>query len=148
VIRPIEKVDFDPWLELWQGYLGFYRANLTKEVTARTFDRLVGQRDGLLGLVATGGTSDLLGFAHLVFHPSTWATGPYCYLEDLFVAPRARGESTARDLIMATYEEADRRGAARTYWHTQHYNGPARSLYDEVGHPTSFVVYQRPPSKR
>jgi GNAT superfamily N-acetyltransferase len=148
LIRPIQKVDFDPWLELWKAYLAFYRASVSEEVTAHTFDRLVGQRDGLLGLVAADDASDLLGFAHLIFHPSTWATGPYCYLEDLFVAPRARGGSTARALIMATYEEAERRGAARTYWHTQQYNGPARSLYDEVGSPTSFVVYQRPPWKR
>ncbi len=29
------------------------------------------------------------------------------------------------------------------YWHTQSYNAPARSLYDEVARPTSFVVYER-----
>ncbi len=34
------------------------------------------------------------------------------------------------------------RGADRVYWHTQQYNGRARSLYDQVGHPTSFVVYE------
>jgi hypothetical protein len=41
------------------------------------------------------------------------------------------------------YEEADRRGAAKTYWQTQQYNGRARSLYDQVGHVTSFIVYER-----
>ncbi len=34
------------------------------------------------------------------------------------------------------------RGTSRVYWHTQQYNGRARSLYDVVGHPTSFVVYE------
>jgi hypothetical protein len=41
------------------------------------------------------------------------------------------------------YAEADRRGVGRVYWHTQQYNAPARSLYDSVGHATSFVVYER-----
>jgi len=34
------------------------------------------------------------------------------------------------------------RGAGRLYWHTQEYNGRARSLYDQVAHLTSFVVYE------
>jgi hypothetical protein len=43
-------------------------------------------------------------------------------------------------------EEAKRasvqRGANRLYWHTQQYNGRARSLYDQVAQPTSFIVYE------
>ena len=99
--------------------------------------------DDVVGLVAEGDDGALLGFAHLVFHPSTWSTAPYCYLEDLFVSPAARGTATARDLVAAAYAEADRRGAARTYWQTQQYNGAARSLYDQVGRVTSFIVYER-----
>jgi hypothetical protein len=41
------------------------------------------------------------------------------------------------------YEEADRRGAARTYWETQEFNSAARSLYDQVAHRTSFIIYER-----
>ena len=36
----------------------------------------------------------------------------------------------------------DERGAERVYWHTQQYNGAARSLYDTVGNLTSFIVYE------
>jgi GNAT superfamily N-acetyltransferase len=99
----------------------------------------------MTGLVAEdpAGTGRLAGLAHLVFHPSTWASQPYCYLEDLFVAPPARGSGLSRQLIDAVYAEADRRGAARVYWETQEYNGAARSLYDLVAHRTSFVVYER-----
>lgn len=142
-VRPVESGDSDAWLQLWQGYLHFYRAEVPDEVTTETFQRLVSQSDGMIGLVAVGDGGELVGLANLVFHPSTWSIGPYCYLEDLFVSPAARGRSTARDLIAATYEEADRRGATETYWHTQQYNGAARSLYDQVAHPTSFIVYER-----
>jgi GNAT superfamily N-acetyltransferase len=97
----------------------------------------------MVGLVAVGDHGELLGFAHLVFHPSTWSDTFYCYLEDLFVSREARGTTTGRDLIQAVYGEADRRGATNTYWQTQQYNGAARSLYDQVGHLTSFITYQR-----
>jgi GNAT superfamily N-acetyltransferase len=143
MIRLVEAADYDAWKRLWQGYLAFYRAQVPETTTARTFDRLVRQLEGMVGLVAEGDDGRLLGFAHLVFHPSTWSDTSYCYLEDLFVSPTGRGTGTGRELIRATYDEADRRGASNTYWQTQQYNGAARSLYDQVGHLTSFIVYQR-----
>jgi GNAT superfamily N-acetyltransferase len=61
----------------------------------------------------------------------------------LFVARTHRGSGVARALIEGVYDEADRRRADSVYWHTQIYNAPARSLYDQVSRPTSFVVYER-----
>ena len=141
-VRPLEPRDFDAWLPLWDGYNSFYRNEVTAEVTENTFRRLHEVADGFFGLVAEqdGG---LVGFAHAIFHPSTWTTRSYCYLEDLFIARPHRGSGTARALIEGIYAEADRRGADSVYWHTQSYNAPARSLYDPVARPTSFVVYER-----
>lgn len=141
-IRPIRESDYDAWLPLWRGYNDFYRNEPTDEVTRSTFRRLCDGSDGLYGLVAEA-DGGLVGLAHLVFHPSTWTTGTYCYLEDLFVSREGRGSGAGRRLIEGAYAEADRRGADHVYWHTQQYNGPARSLYDVVGHATSFVVYER-----
>ncbi len=141
MVRRLERSDYDAWLPLWQAYLSFYRAELPPETTASTFERLVG--GDLVGLVAEDGDGALVGFVHLVLHGSTWSVEPCSYLEDLFVAPTARGTSTAADLFAAAYAESDRCGAAKTYWQTQEYNGAARSLYDQVGRLTSFVVYER-----
>jgi GNAT superfamily N-acetyltransferase len=105
-------------------------------VTEATFARLVdGDDPALVGLVAER-DGRLAGLAHLVFHPSTWSTAGYCYLEDLFVAREARGGGVGEALFAAVYAEADHAGAERVYWHTQEYNAPARSLYDQVGHRT------------
>jgi GNAT superfamily N-acetyltransferase len=142
-VRPLSRGDRDRWLELWEGYLRFYREPLPSDVTDATFERLVERRDGLAGLGVEVPDGSLSGFAHLVFHPSTWATAPYCYLEDLFVDRTARGSGAAETLLRAVFDEADRMGAARTYWHTQEFNGAARSLYDSLAHRTSFVVYHR-----
>ena len=131
------------WKRLWQDYLRFYGATVSHEVTAATFDRRVRGTNGLAGFVDEDEGGNLIGLAHVVFHPSTWSVDDYCYLEDLFVLRSARGTSTSSDLLSAVFDEADRRGANRTYWETQEYNGAARSLYDQVAHRTSFVIYER-----
>jgi GNAT superfamily N-acetyltransferase len=86
----------------------------------------------------------VIGFAHILFHPSTWSHAPSCYLEDLFVAKSARGTGAATALIEAAAAAARARGADRFYWHTQEFNAPARSLYDTLADRTSFIVYRKP----
>jgi GNAT superfamily N-acetyltransferase len=141
-IRKLEQSDWDRWLPLWQGYLAFYRAEVPETTTRRSFDRLAGHRDGMFGLLAVDEADRASGFAHCTVHPTTWDERPYCYLEDLFVAPGSRGADVGRALLGEAKRASEARGAGRLYWHTQSYNGRARSLYDQVGRPTSFVVYE------
>jgi GNAT superfamily N-acetyltransferase len=142
-VRRLADADQARWRELWAGYLAFYRAQLADELTAATFARLCEGRDGMLGLVAVDAGDRPLGLAHLVFHAATWHAGPVCYLEDLYVEPAARGSTAARALLEASFAAARERGAEQVYWHTQQFNGAARSLYDTVARLTSFVVYER-----
>ena len=121
----------------------FYREVLSRQLTDTTFGRLCEQADGMFALVAVDGDEQLLGLAHATVHRSTWALVGYCYLEDLFVAPSARGSGVAKELIEATAAAARERGVQKLYWHTQQFNGAARSLYDTVGQLTSMVVYER-----
>ena len=142
IIRPVESNDRQAWEPLWDGYLKFYRAALTSEVTERTWAALCDPTSAVHGLVAEQ-DGQLVGLAHLIMHPTTWATRPTCYLEDLYVAKPWRGQDIARRLIEAVYAFADGSRAAGVYWLTQEYNAPARSLYDTLARRTSFVVYQR-----
>jgi GNAT superfamily N-acetyltransferase len=141
-IRRLHAGDRDAWGPLWDGYLSFYRSDVTAAVTEQTFQRLCDEELGMLGLVAVDGGNRPIGLAHLVFHPSTWSSSDYCYLEDLYVDSEYRGRRVATSLFEAVYSEARSRGVERVYWHTQQYNGPARSLYDTVGQLTSFVLYE------
>jgi GNAT superfamily N-acetyltransferase len=141
-IRPINEGDYDGWKPLWDGYLRFYREDLDDETTRFTFERMWNQSDGMFGFVADTG-DELVGFVHALTHPSTWTTKSYCYLEDLFVSKSTRGTDVARELIESVVKEARSRGAVHTYWHTQEFNGAARSLYDQVAHLTSFRVYEK-----
>jgi GNAT superfamily N-acetyltransferase len=76
----------------------------------------------------------VLGFAMHNHHPSSWVIGEDCYLEDLFVAPEARGQGLGRALIADLAELARAQGWHRLYWHTDEGNAAARKLYD------SFVL--------
>jgi GNAT superfamily N-acetyltransferase len=142
-IRDLQPGDRAAWNPLWEGYLRFYRETLAPEVTELSFARLTEQRDGCFALVAAAGDGTLTGFAHCVLHPTTWSRGGTCYLEDLFVDPGTRGTGTAQALIEAAGERARAAGAETLYWHTQAFNGRARSLYDTVAHLTSQVHYER-----
>jgi GNAT superfamily N-acetyltransferase len=141
-IRGIGLEDWDDWRALFGGYLAFYRAELADATTRTTFERLCAGSDGMFGLLAFDDGGRGIGLADCVVHASTWSRQPTCYLEDLFVAPSARGHDVGRALLEAVGRGARERGADRVYWHTQQYNGRARSLYDQVGRPTSFVVYE------
>lgn len=143
MIGALGEGDWKEWSELWRGYLDFYREELDEQTTKSTFRRLCERSGGMFGLLARDESGSATGLAHAVVHPSTWTSASYCYLEDLFLARDGRGAGHARELIEAVFKEADALGCTRVYWHTQEFNGPARSLYDKVGHRTSFVVYER-----
>lgn len=141
-IRPLASGDRSQWNTLWAGYLRFYRHPLPAEVTEATWARLLDPRAPLHGLVA-GRAGALVGLVHYQFHPSTWSLRDYCYLEDLYVDPAARGGGVGRALIHGVYAQADRAGAATVYWLTQEFNAEARALYDTLARRTSFIRYER-----
>lgn len=142
-VRPLAHGDEARWRELFDGYITFYEAAVPADVITATFERLVGERDGMAGLVAVDPTGRIVGLVNAVFHRSTWSPTWYCYLEDLYVDPHVRGAGVGRALIEATYALADARGATRTYWATQEGNATARRLYDRIGTLTEFVQYRR-----
>ena len=143
-IRRLAARDKAAWLPLFKGYIEFYKATIAEAIIEETWRRLIdGVPDFHIGLVAVGDDDRPVGIAHVLFHRSTWTTGHYCYLEDLFVEPTLRARGVGRALIEAVYREADARGCARTYWLTQEFNYRARGLYDQVATKSPFVQYRR-----
>jgi GNAT superfamily N-acetyltransferase len=143
VIRPLEDADHEAWERLFRAYIRFYETQVPGEVIALAWQRLLKQEDGFLALVAVDESRRLIGLAHALFHRSTWSATYYCYLEDLFVDPAARGQGVGRALIEAVYAQPDQRGATRTYWATMGDNATARRLYDGLATLSPFVQYRR-----
>lgn len=142
IIRPVRESDLAQWLPLWQGYQAFYRAHLPEEVTRLTWQRFFDAAEPVHCLVAERGER-LVGFAHYLFHRTTWLAGSACYLNDLFVDPSGRRSGVARKLIEAVYEAADQADAPKVYWLTHESNAAARLLYDQVARHGGFIEYER-----
>ncbi|MCB1472465.1 MAG: GNAT family N-acetyltransferase [Rhodobiaceae bacterium] len=147
-IRPLDAGDRAGWDPLWQGYLTFYESAVPDEVTQTTWARLIDANEEPNGFCAVDAAGRLVGIVHYLFHRSTWTTTCYCYLEDLFTDPQARGLGAGRALIEAVYAAAAQKGATRVYWNTQHFNTRARVLYDQVATLSPFIQYRYSRPKR
>ena len=141
-IRPLRPDEREVWEPLWAGYLTFYETAVAPEVTDITWARL---HDPAEPMFALGAYLDgrLVGIVHYLFHRSTWTVGEYCYLQDLFTVPEARGRGAGRALIEAVAERAKTAGASRVYWLTHESNTVARGLYDRVADRPGFIQYRR-----
>ncbi|MEI9417274.1 GNAT family N-acetyltransferase [Mesorhizobium sp. Cs1321R2N1] len=145
-IRPVTRQDFDRWMPLWDGYNAFYGRSgetaLASDITAMTWSRFFDAHEPVHALVAESG-SQLLGLVHYLFHRSTTAIAPNCYLQDLFTNEGSRGKGIGRALIEGVYERAQAAGSGRVYWLTHETNHTAMKLYDTVGERSGFVVYRK-----
>jgi GNAT superfamily N-acetyltransferase len=141
-IRPLTPADRAAWEPLWAGYQAFYEVQIPAETTEATWRRF---HDPAVPMHALGAFAEgrLSGIVHYLFHLSCWTTGPYCYLQDLFTTPEARGQGVGRALIEAVAAAAHAAGASRVYWLTHETNAQAMLLYDQVATRSGFVQYRR-----
>lgn len=144
-VRAADPADLAEWLPLWQGYNAFYGRSgataLPDEITRRTWSRFFDGYEPVHALVAAEDEGRLVGLVHYLFHRSTTAIAPVCYLQDLFTAEDVRGRGVARALIAAVNDAAVRAGAGRVYWHTHETNTTAQRLYDRVAERPGFILY-------
>lgn len=141
-IRPITQADFDAWLPLWKGYQAFYNVDIAEAVTRTTWARLLDPAEPMhCALAIVGGQA--VGMVHWIYHRSTWTTGNYVYLQDLFTASEARGKGAGRALIEHVYADARAHDAARVYWLTHESNHTAMQLYDRIADRPGFVQYRK-----
>jgi GNAT superfamily N-acetyltransferase len=145
-VRFVTRQDYDQWLALWDGYNEFYGRSgataLGPEITRMTWARFFDAYEPVHGLVAESG-GQLLGLTHYLFHRSTTAIEPSCYLQDLFTSEAARGKGVGRALIEAVYHQARLADSPRVYWQTYETNLTAMQLYDKVAERSGFVVYRK-----
>ncbi|OCP09444.1 MULTISPECIES: GNAT family N-acetyltransferase [unclassified Ensifer] len=146
IIRPIAKADYEQWLPLWDGYNAFYGRSgataLDPAITAMTWSRFFDAYEPVHALVAES-DGRLIGLTHYLFHRSTTAIQPNCYLQDLFTSTEARGKGVGRALIEGVYEAARAVGSPRVYWMTHETNETAMALYDRVAEKSGFLVYRK-----
>jgi GNAT superfamily N-acetyltransferase len=146
LVRAVQQSDFAAWKSLWDGYNAFYgrkeKTALPDAITNMTWSRFFDGYEPVHALVAEH-SGKLLGLAHFLFHRSTIAIGPTCYLQDLFTIEAARGKGVGRALIEELYRRAEDAGSSRVYRQTHETNTTAMALYDKVAEKSGFIVYRK-----
>jgi len=146
IVREIAKTDYVQWLPLWDGYNAFYERSgptaLPDDITATTWARFFDEMEPVHAIVAEQ-DGRLIGLAHYLFHRSTTAVGPVCYMQDLFTGAGARGQGVGRALIEAVYDRARIAGAGRVYWLTHETNRTAQFLYEKIAENPGAIVYRK-----
>lgn len=142
-VEPVQIKDYQQWLPFWLKYQDFYAVSLTEETTLATWKRFFDENEKVYCAVAKS-SDKILGFVHYLYHPSTWAINDFCYLEDLYVTPDARGLHIGKQLIEFVNKQAKKQQSARLYWHTQETNIPGQRLYDWIAEKPGVIEYRMP----
>lgn len=140
-LRAVQPADEQQWRVLWDAYQVFYAVALAEDVTRSTWQRFLNPDEPVFAAVAVQG-EQLVGFVHVVIHRSTWSTQDFCYLEDLFVADKARASGVGRALITWATTCAKTHACSRLYWHTHTTNLRAQALYNQVADNAGFIEYR------
>jgi GNAT superfamily N-acetyltransferase len=142
-IRPAQASDKDRWLVLWQGYLDFYKTELTNQQSELTWTRIMDSSFNMKCAVAVQ-DGRVIGFTTYNLQNSTWSENGHCYLEDLFVDPTSRGTGAGRALIDYVKAYAIKNKCSRLYWNTDEDNATARKLYDTYALESGKRQYRIP----
>lgn len=142
-IKPTTANDFAAWNRLWQAYLRFYDSSVDDAVTQTGFARLTDPEEPMGSFLARTADGEAVGMVNWVRHRSTWTAGDYCYLQDLYTAPKVRGSGVGRALINAVYAVAGEMGCSRVHWLTHETNQTAMILYDQLADRSGFIQYRK-----
>lgn len=142
-VEAIDINDYQKWLPFWLKYQEFYKVSISEETTLATWNRFFDDNEKVYCAIAKS-SDKILGFVHYLYHPSTWAINDFCYLEDLYVAPSARGLHVGKQLIEFVQEQERKQQCARLYWHTQEINLPAQKLYNWIAEKPGVIEYRMP----
>ena len=133
-ITTVAETDLADLLPLVRGYADFYGVAPADEDLLSLSRALIADpaREGVQFIARThDGTA--VGFATVFWLWSTLSARRVGLMNDLFVAPEARGAGAADALIERCRAACREQGATRLTWQTAKDNGRARAVYDRIG---------------
>jgi ribosomal protein S18 acetylase RimI-like enzyme len=136
--------DLGALLPMLRGYCDFYRAGPSDDGLMAMARALIAgpDADGML-LVARDGDGVAVGFATVCWKWSSLRAARIAVMEDLYVAPQARGQGAADALIRACADRAREDGAPVVTWLTAPDNRRAQAVYNRVGATAdTFLEYE------
>ena len=147
LVTDLAPSDRPVWETLYRGYADFYEVAMPAAKLDRVWTWLQDEGHELRAVVVREADgAPPVGLAHYrpFARPLHGSIG--CYLDDLFVAPAARGTG-AVDALLA---ELQRRAAANGWdvvrWITRETNTRARSTYNRLARQTNLITYDLSPA--
>jgi GNAT superfamily N-acetyltransferase len=131
-IGRVTEADLGELLPLMRAYCDFYAVAPSDEALLGLSRALIAdpEREGVQLLARDGGS---VGFATIFWSWATTSAERIGVMNDLFVAPEARGKGVAEALIEACRAECAGHGAGKLTWQTAPDNATAMKLYDRIG---------------
>lgn len=145
-ISPPTRADKPAWRRLYCDYAAFYNMSMADSTINRVWAWVRNPQEPLEARVARDPAGRLIGLAHFrpMLRPLTGSMAGF--LDDLFVAPAARGNGVGKALIEAVAAACHERGWTPLRWITRDDNYQARALYDRLARRTMWVTYERDPA--
>ncbi len=150
--RAAGDADFEGWEALFAAYCNFYERPSTAEQRRRVWSWIgTGTIHCLLAVPAASTLRNPVvgspvgrpvGLAHVRPCPSPLRGAMTGYLDDLFLAPAARGTGAFETLVGGVRDLAAMKGWEQIRWITAADNTRARAAYERVATRTDWVTYQ------
>jgi GNAT superfamily N-acetyltransferase len=136
-VAVVGEGDLVELLPLMRAYCDFYEVAPTDEALLELSRALIADpgREGVQ-LIARAPNGEAVGFATIFWTWSTTRAARIGVMNDLFVAPHARGAGAGRvgEALIAACADATRaHGAVSLGWQTALDNERAQALYDRIG---------------
>ncbi|WP_328185274.1 GNAT family N-acetyltransferase [Marinobacter sp. OP 3.4] len=139
----VTGADKPQWRTLFNGYADFYGVPMDDTIADTVWSWLLDPNHVLEGLVVRDEGGAVVGLAHVRACPRPLGGCEMGFLDDMFVAPEARGTGAADALFEALRNLAAERGWPSVRWITQHFNERGRAFYDRYTNgPSDFIMYQ------
>ena len=157
-LRPATPADLGTAAVLFDAYRRFYGQLPDVDRARRFLAERLAAGDTTLILAVDPGSSPVrvhpagqaaagagLGFTHLFPSFTSVGTAPVVILNDLFVAPEARGQGIGAALLAAAEAHARDVGAVRLVLQTATGNAAAQRLYERAGWTPdrAFVTFEK-----
>ena len=132
-IERVTEPDLGELLPLMRAYCDFYEVAPSDEALLSLSRALIAdpEHEGFQLLARNEGRA--VGFATIFWSWATTSAERIGVMNDLLVAPEARGTGVAEALIEACRAECAARGAGKLTWQTAPDNAAAMKVYDRVG---------------
>lgn len=143
MISRVGVPDLDDLAPLMRGYCDFYEVSPSDGSLRALALTLIEHPDTAgVQLIARDEGGEAVGFATIFWSYSTLSASAIGVMNDLYVAPDARGNGLGAELIRACEAECAARGVEILEWETAPSNARAQSVYDRSGAVRSeWVAY-------